>query len=127
MPTRKSTLTLVPIDGLGSLKSYVYESVGEDRPLVPRNQGSPADAWDYRAATYWKPATPFHATLRLDRLERGRSAATFIWKDDATGAEYPMFGQWLCNAIKKGDLSKGVIAGRWGYAKRGSNYSVELL
>jgi hypothetical protein len=126
MAARKSTLTLVPFDGHGNLESWVGEDIGTDRPVQSRYGGKP-DAWDLDDATYWRPATPFHATLRLDRLERGRSAATFIWKDDATGAEYPMFGQWLCNAIQKGDLIKGVVTGRWGYAKRGANYSIELL
>lgn len=121
----KSKITTVPFDGLGNLQSWTHMEAGHDLPATCR-PGKTIDKWDQERATYWRPATPFHATLTLDRLERGRSAARFIWKDLA-GHEFPMFGQWLCNAIKLGVLSNGQLAGTWGFAKRGANYSIQYL
>lgn len=121
----KSKITTVPFDGLGNLHSWTHAEPGIDSPARPR-PGHALDKWDQQRATYWKPAAPFKTTLTLDRLERGRSAARFIWKD-SVGREFPMFGQWLCDAIKKADLYKGNLNGTWGFAKRGANYSIEFL
>ncbi len=121
----KSTLQLVPFDGAGNLHSHTYAELGVDDIKVTRNGGS--DQWTRRASTYWRPAAPFVAKMKLDRLERGRSAATFIWKEHCTPVEYPMFGQWLVDCIQKGVLANGFLTGRWGYAKRGANYSIEFL
>jgi hypothetical protein len=118
-------LSVVPFDGLGNLKSWTGAEVGIDEPVSCRRGDTP-DRWDQERATIWRPATPFVTKLRLSSLERGRSAARFIWKD-ALGHEFPMFGQWLVDAIQKGTLEAGWLTGEWGFAKRGANYSVELL
>lgn len=121
----KSKITTVPFDGHGSLHSWTHMEAGHDLPATSR-PGKPIYKWDLERAVYWHTAIPFKETLTLDRLERGRSAARFIWKDPA-GHEFPMFGQWLCDAIKKADLYKGSLNGTWGFAKRGANYSIEFL
>lgn len=75
----------------------------------------------------WRPNDPFTATLRLDRLERGRSAARFWFIDESTNTEYPFFGQGLVEMLSRVDLTKGVVTGTWIAVKRGANYGIELL
>lgn len=72
----------------------------------------------------WRPNEPFKATLTLNRLERGRSAARF-WFRDEEGTEYPMFGQGIVDMLKAGVLDHGVITGTWIAVKRGANYGIE--
>ena len=74
----------------------------------------------------WRPNEPFTATLRLDRLERGRSAARF-WFIDEEGTEYPFFGQGLVEMLSRVMLDHGVVTGTWIAVKRGANYGLELL
>ena len=75
----------------------------------------------------WRPNEPFAATLRLDRLERGRSAARFWFIDEMSGVHYPFFGQGLTEMLSKVTLEKGVVTGTWIAVKRGANYGIELL
>jgi hypothetical protein len=125
--SKPTNIKIVPFDGRGSLLAWTGAELGVDDPVQIRgNYKTMPDRRDLERATYWRPAAPFQATLILDRLERGRSAARFIWKD-AAGHEFPMFGQWLCDTIKQAALDKGSLTGTWGYAKRGANYSVAFL
>lgn len=74
----------------------------------------------------WRPNIPFTATLKLDSLERGRSAARFWFEDLDTGTQYPFFGQGLTEMLSKVTLVNGVVTGRWIAVKRGANYGIEL-
>lgn len=119
--TKKNNLKLVP-----------YET---SRPWV---QGVPREEWPEvtKLAEYavsdgsprydWRPNEPFTATLTLDRLERGRSAARF-WFVDEAGTRYPVFGQGLVDMLTQVTLDHGTVRGRWIAVKRGANYGIELL
>lgn len=72
-----------------------------------------------------RPNDPFHATLRLMYLERGRSAARFWWKDVDTGTMYPMFGQGIVEMLSNVTLVHGFVEGDWIAVKRGANYGIE--
>lgn len=74
----------------------------------------------------WLPNTPFTATLRIDRLERGRSAARFWFVDQETGTLYPFFGQGLVDMLSKVTMVEGMVTGTWIAVKRGANYGIEL-
>jgi hypothetical protein len=75
----------------------------------------------------WRDNTPFHDTLRINRLERGRSATKFIFISETTKIEYTMFGQWLVDALLAGGMGHGRITGWWDFSKRGANYSIHYL
>ena len=92
------------------LLEYTWGEVGQDSSSVT-----------------WRANEPFTATLRLDRLERGRSAARFWFVDETTNTEYPFFGQGLVEMLSRVDLTKGVVTGTWIAVKRGANYGIELL
>jgi hypothetical protein len=83
-------------------------------------------ASDHDKKVEWRPNEPFTDTLRLDRLERGRSAARF-WFVGTDGTEYPFFGQGLTDMLSRVALDHGVVTGTWIAVKRGANYGIELL
>lgn len=74
----------------------------------------------------WLPNDPFRARLKLDRLERGRSAARFWFIDQETGTHYPFFGQGLVDMLSQVTLVNGEVTGTWIAVKRGANYGIEL-
>lgn len=74
----------------------------------------------------WRPNTPFPANLRLADMERGRSAAHFIWKDEQN-RRYVMFMTDLLDLIQNFDISHGVVNGNWAFTKRGQNFGVIYL
>lgn len=74
----------------------------------------------------WRPNVPFAATLRIDRLERGRSAARFWFENVDNGEQYPFFGQGLVEMLERVDMNHGVVSGTWIAVKRGANYGIEL-
>lgn len=77
----------------------------------------------------WEIGEAFGGILVFDGFERGRSAAHAIWRDVSTGKRYPMFLTFLEDVIKnKGGISHtGEIAGVFGFAKRGMNYSIMMI
>ncbi|WP_217181628.1 hypothetical protein [Streptomyces sp. AC495_CC817] len=118
--TKTNNLRLVP-----------YET---SRPWV---EGVPREEWPEvtKLAEYaglnesrydWRPNEPFEATLTLERLERGRSAARF-WFVDERGTRYPFFGQGLVDMLSRVILDHGRVRGTWIAVKRGANYGLELL
>jgi len=98
-----------------TLLEYTYGKPGEETHVGYEGRGHRID---------WVPNTPFEATLMLDRLERGRSAARF-WFIDTEGTHYPVFGQGLVEMLQGGVLDHGVIEGTWIAVKRGANYGIE--
>lgn len=74
----------------------------------------------------WLPNEPFTATLRINNLERGRSAARFWFVDERYGVHYPFFGQGLTEMLGKVTMVDGVVTGKWIAVKRGANYGIEL-
>lgn len=80
----------------------------------------------YEKDVEWLPNDPFTATLKIESLERGRSAARFWFEDVDSGTQYPFFGQGLTDMLSKVEMSKGVVTGTWIAVKRGANYGIEL-
>lgn len=100
------------------LLEYTFGSPGEQTSTGYGDNGSRID---------WRPNEPFHAILRIDRLERGRSAARFWFVDDLLEIEYSFFGQGLVEMLSKADMRSGVVEGTWIAVKRGANYGIEML
>jgi hypothetical protein len=74
----------------------------------------------------WRPNLPFVAALRLASTCRGRSAAYFIWQDDA-GREFPMFISDMLALIQGGTIVAGrKVTAHWIVTKRGANYGIRI-
>lgn len=72
----------------------------------------------------WRPNEPFAATLRLVETRRGRSAAYFIWHDEAD-REFPMFiSDMLLLVQSEVAIAGGAVTTRWMVTKRGANYGI---
>lgn len=96
---------------------YTYGKPGEQ---TREGYGSSARPID------WRPNESFVDTLTMERLERGRSAARF-WFIGSDGTHYPFFGQGLVDMLKRVELVKGSVYGRFIAVKRGANYGIELV
>jgi hypothetical protein len=117
---KKNNLKLVPYE---TSRRYVPDLPREEWPEVTKL----AEYAGYGESRYdWRPNEPFEATLTLERLERGRSAARF-WFVDEEGTRYPFFGQGLVEMLSQVTLDHGVVRGTWIAVKRGANYGIELL
>lgn len=81
--------------------------------------GYPGDGVD------WRPNEPFYASLDLVDMERGRSAARFIWNHGATRTRYPMFMAGMLNIAQNEIIHHGEAMGWWIVVKRGQNYGIE--
>lgn len=75
----------------------------------------------------WREITEFDLELQLEDIERGRSAARFIWVDPATGAKYPMFMTDMKNLVLSVTMERGLVMGTWTVVKRGANYGIKLV
>ena len=73
----------------------------------------------------FKPNDPFIATLKIQEIHRGRSAAGFIWVDQS-GVEYYMFMKDTLELLKNPfvKIDGGSVHGTWKFVKRGSNYGI---
>lgn len=68
---------------------------------------------------------PFNATMVVADFRRGRSAAQFIWKDEA-GNTYPMFMRDMVDLLKNRTIESGKITDTWIVQKRGANYGIRI-
>lgn len=118
--TKKNSLKLVPYE---TTRPWVQGLAREEWPEVTKLAEY---ASSYAGHYDWRPNEPFTATLTLDRLERGRSAARF-WFVDEAGTQYPFFGQGLVDMLSRVTLDHGKVHGTWIAVKRGANYGIELL
>lgn len=74
----------------------------------------------------WRPNTVFSAAMTLVDMERGRSAARFIVKDDA-GHSYYLFMKDFMELLQKHSMQAGRTPPlKWQYCKRGTNYGVQV-
>jgi hypothetical protein len=76
--------------------------------------------------TEWRPNEPFTKMLHLIEMQRGRSAAYFIWYDEDNN-RYPMFMSDMFDLVKHGEIKNGRVFARWIVKKRGQNYGVGLF
>jgi len=115
---KKNSLELVPYGVRGNWNPAIgeYENY---RSLLEYVGG-----WE--KGVEWRDNKPFIATLKINNLERGRSAARFWFVDQDTGTHYPFFGQGLVDMLSKVSLRHGVVTGKWIAVKRGANYGIEL-
>ena len=72
----------------------------------------------------WRPNEPFEAELRLRTFHRGRSSVTFEFVEEASDVHYPMFVSDVFMLMKFGEVSQGVVSGKWQAVKRGANYGL---
>jgi hypothetical protein len=100
-----SKVTEAPYDEKGNLLEYPTEWI--------------------KGGVTWKKIAPFKTTLWIEGMERGRSAARFIWKDEK-GHAYPMFMRDMLDVVKTATILSGGVSDTWVVRKSGSNYGVAL-
>lgn len=84
--------------------------------------------WQLSAGAAWLDNVPFHATLELGGIERGRSAAHFLWNDADSGANYQMFMTDVADLMQSAQgVQGGKVRGWWIVVKRGNNYGVARI
>lgn len=94
-------------------------------PDVVRRQATSTERF-YDTPDEWRPNVPFEAILTLTGIERGRSAARFMWY--GTGNTYPMFMIDACALMLRGEaLQVGARDGWWIVMKRGQNYGIAAI
>jgi hypothetical protein len=102
--SRRTRLEKAPFDQWGGLMEYV----GTVEPHE------------------WRENKPFSALLAIEGIERGMSAARFIWHADG-GRTFPMFMTDMVDLLKNApNLCKGTVHTWWMVQKRGQNYGVRL-
>jgi hypothetical protein len=108
----------------GGLMEWVSPHVARTRGTAPDGFGVPQE---------WRDNEPFRAVLTLTGIERGRSAARFMWHGGTmvgptfTGT-FPMFMVDACALLLRGEaLAGGVRDGWWIIMKRGANYGVAAI
>lgn len=75
----------------------------------------------------WREAEPFAATLQLDGMQRGRSAAYFMWRNVFSDATYPMFMKDMADLIQGGiTIQDGLVFAMFEPCKRGTNYGIRV-
>lgn len=80
------------------------------------------DATDPDPRIEWRKVEAWNATMSIEGIERGRSAARFIWRD-ADGRTFPMFMIDMLEVVKRGVNG---TAAWWIVQKRGQNYGIRL-
>lgn len=103
--TINNSLLKYPVDASGSLLHF---------PEVPFSE------------PMWLNNEPFVATFNYREIQRGRSAAYFIWVDNE-GRTFPMFMTDMADLIKNCTIVNGVVKGKWQVRKRGMNYGIALV
>lgn len=78
----------------------------------------------------WRDNEPFHATLEISHMNRGRSAKYLTLKPLAEPLDprtYPMFIVDFVALARTGLIQKGgIISGRWIACGRGQNFGLRL-
>lgn len=96
----------IPFDPDGTPLSYTTVTAGVSGPHVK-----------------WRKNHEFDAEMTYVGFSRGRSAAHLLWQD-GRGVRYTMFLADADALFKTRTVAAGVVAGRWTFCKRGSNYGV---
>jgi hypothetical protein len=72
-----------------------------------------------------KPNEIFIDTLTVERVERGRSAAYFIFRRETTGSKVIVFLRDALDMMR--GMVNGKITGSFVFCKRGANYGCKLV
>jgi len=110
-----NTLDFYPVDPDGNLLRYVPDWQFVNRPRPP----------DEERGIFWRPNVPFAATLTLQNIFHGQSAANFVWTD-AEQRRWPMFLADLEELICFGSIVWSQTSGVWQVRKRGQNYGLAM-
>ena len=92
--------------------AWTYEQVG-DKPVCVRKPPE------------WRLVQPFEATLAIQSMSRGRSAAYFTFSDES-GTHYPVFMADVEKILKNATVVHGRVSAVWVARKRGQNYGIVL-
>lgn len=118
--TKKNTLKEAPYVPRWAYDREANKSVQIGWQLASHpGYGYPGDGVD------WRPNEPFYASLDLVDMERGRSAARFIWNHGSTQTRYPMFMAGMLDLAQNTFIHHGEAVGWWIVVKRGANYGIE--
>lgn len=93
------------------------------------NSVSTADPPGWGAPDEWRDNVPVAMSLKLTGMERGRSAARFVWVN-GRDEKFPMFMTDIADLVISHGHRIGVgglVRGSWIVKKRGANYGIALL
>ena len=94
-------------------------------------ESKPGEPWDdellAKGHHVWKPNDAFDASMEFQCFQRGRSSATAVLKDMATGVQYEMFLSDFQDVMTSNAISACVIAGTFAFVKKGANFGVKLV
>ena len=79
-----------------------------------------------KAGVEWRANDPFRARLQISGIERGRSAARFIWVDD-DDRRFPMFMTDMENLVRHGVEVGGIVVGWWMVRQMGQNFGLARI
>ena len=74
----------------------------------------------------WVKVIPWHDILTLWGIERGQSAARFIWRG-TKGQKYPMMMADMLILLETSTVRYGVVEATWTVTKRGQNYGIKAV
>ena len=101
--------------------------MAKDPIPIPFDENGSLLAFPMGRKIEWRENYEFDETLTVESMERGRSAARFILKDEH-GRRYGMFMTDMLDLIQTAELiAYGHIDARWTFVKRGSNYGIKLV
>lgn len=102
---------LVPFDGDGNLRRWTHCRPGQN--MASRFQSG---------ETTWREAQDFDATMTIEGMKGNLlilSCERFF--------RYPMSIRDLGIMLQKASVINGMVDGRWGFVRKGSNYGVRYL
>lgn len=104
------------------MESYAYTTPSdEDIDRIYESGSIP----DKTPGVELRPFRNVELTLTYETFYRGRSAVTFLWRDE-NNVQYPMFAAEV-DRLLRGGLLGNTIHGRWSAQKRGANYGIALV
>jgi hypothetical protein len=104
---------MIPFDKYDNVMSYTSRQY-PDKP-------------DLRSEGAWRENYVWEDELQLIKMEKGRSAAHFIFQSRLTGKTYVMFMTDLTKFLLKGTMTAGIIKGKWAFTKKGQNFGVIFI
>jgi hypothetical protein len=120
MAPKKKYTGKIPFDGDGNFMAYARDQ--SRPPSIRRINGTAVGVGE------WRDNYEFDATLIIDGIRRGQSAARFLLMDSDTGVRYEMFMTDALDMLQRAEMiAYGHIEGHWTFCKRGMNYGITLV
>ena len=108
-----------PFKKRGGLWHYPPPKEAVENPNVPIGK---------RPTLEWREVRPWHDTMLVTGIQRGRSAAFFLMIGGERGQDsFPMFLSDFADMVKTATVERGTVTGWWVVVKKGQNYGIKYL